>query len=471
METYLVRLSGDVTYRKQSSRFYFERLVAKNIAMALKKAKVIHEPARIFVKGENIDSKILSRIFGVSSYSKCSELEFENLEDLVSKIEEIYKEKVMGKSFAIKCRRSGIHDFNSMDVAKLLGSRLIKYAKKVDLENPELKINIEIRNNKAYVYEEIEKGPSGLPIGIGEHVLSLFSGGFDSPVASWFVAKRGCLVDFLHFAFGGLSDVKPVFDTAKYLSDNWFYGYKPKFYIVRFSEIIKEIMSKLPNPIWQIALRRTMYLAAEKLAIEKGHEALVTGEALSQATSQTIRNLRIAEQGINLPLIRPLIGFDKHEIIGKSKEIGTYEFSLKVEELCGVAIGPLTARANIEKFFSEFQSFDLNLIDKALKELIEIKIDEDPEKIKEIFKEEEFVIDYIPKGSIIVNLMPEKMKIENSITFEDFDAEKFKDSLVIFVCKKGLTSKGIASYYRKEGIKAYSLAGGFEGYKRILSKL
>ncbi|MDT7892527.1 MAG: tRNA uracil 4-sulfurtransferase ThiI [Thermoproteota archaeon] len=472
MKVYLIRLSGDVTYRKSSSRFYFEDLVIKNIKYALRKhekeAKIIHEPARIYVEDEDIDSSIFKRIFGISSFSECEVIQFSNLEDLAQKIEERYKEEVKGKSFAIRCQRSGKHDFTSMDAAKMIGAKLKPYALKVNLENPDVEINVEIRDDKAYVFKERIAGPGGLPIGVGEHVLSLFSGGFDSPVASWFIAKRGCKVDFLHFAFGGLSEVYPVYSVAKFLYENWFYGYKPRFFVVRFAEMIKEIMLKIPNMIRQVALRRFMYLAAEKIALKNGHEALVTGEALSQATSQTMRNLRVAEFGISLPIIRPLIGFDKQEIITLSRNIGTYELSLKVEELCGIAVGPLTPKADIDKFFNDIQKIDFSILDKLIAQAIELDLDESDEKIKELLKEEEFVINYIPTDSVVVNLMPDKFSIHKAISFNEFDEEKYKDSLIIFVCEKGLTSKGLAKYYREKGYKAYSLEGGFEGYKKIL---
>jgi len=473
-KVYLIRLSGDVTYRKSGSRFYFERLVVNNIRNALIKmgvnGKVIHEPARIFVFSNDLDSSIFSKIFGISSYSECNEYEFSNLDELIAQIENDYKEKVKDKSFAIKCRRSGTHNFTSMDVAKLLGSRLKPYAKKVDLENPDITIYIEIRENKAYVFEEILQGPGGLPIGSGDKVLSLFSGGFDSPVASWFVAKRGSKVDFLHLSFGGLSEVLPVFLVARYLYNNWFYGYKSRFFVLRFSAVIKEILSKLPNMIWQVALRRMMYLVAERVALEYGEEAIVTGESIAQATSQTLRNLRVAEYGISLPILRPLIGFDKNEIINLAKRIGTYDLSLNVEELCGIAIGPLTPRADLEMFFKNIENIDKSVIDKSLSTLEEYDLDEDLEKIKQKMKDEDYVLDYIPSNAIVVNLMPDKLKLDRAINIEMFDEEKYKNDIILFVCEKGLTSKGLAKFYREAGFKAYSLAGGFENYKKIVQK-
>jgi thiamine biosynthesis protein ThiI len=234
VKTYLIRLTSDITYRRRGSRFHFESLVVRNIKAALKKhgknAKVFHEPARIYVQGDDIDPSLFKRIFGISSFSECEVFEFTDLDDLANKVEQIFKNEVKGKTFAVRCQRSGNHNFTSRDVEIVVGAKLRPYALKVDLKNPDLEINVEIRDNRAYIFSEKIPGPGGLPIGSGDLVLSLFSGGFDSPVASYLVAKRGCKVDFLHFAFGGLSEVFPVWAVAKSLYENWFYGYKPRFF-------------------------------------------------------------------------------------------------------------------------------------------------------------------------------------------------------------------------------------------------
>jgi thiamine biosynthesis protein ThiI len=210
-----------------------------------------------------------------------------------------------------------------------------------------------------------------------------------------------------------------------------------------------------------------MYLAGEKIALKFGHEALITGEAIFQATSQTIRNIRSAEFGISLPIIRPLISYDKQEIIFLSQSIGTYDLSLNVEELCGIATGPVTSRADPNEFFSEIQKIDVRILDKLVDETFELDLDESKEKIKEILKEDEYVINYIPTNSVVVSLLPQKFP--NSISVNEFDEEKYKDSIVVFVCERGFTSKGLAKYYRKLGFKAYSFSGGFENLKKILN--
>lgn len=470
--SYLIRFSGDVTYRKHNSRTLFEDTLMHNLVQALKKNKLQYKlvklSARIYLETDKEASNILSKIFGIHSFSPCNKIEFSSLAELGKGVLELYKEVVKGKKFAIRCRRTGKHDFNSEQASSYIGSLLLPYSSGVNLDNPDVEVGVEIRDNYAFVFDKTIGGPSGIPIGTGDNVLSLFSGGFDSPVASWFLAKRGCKVDFIHFAFGSLDDTIDVVKVAKYLADNWFYGYEPRMYIVQMSSFINEIMKKLVPKIWQVALRKGMYIASEMLALEKNYDAMLTGESIAQATSQTARNIRVAEEGISLPIFRPLIGLDKNEIIDFAKKIGTYELSLKVQELCSIAIGPLTPRADPEKFRKDFNTLNLDIIKEAVKNRIEIDfsmpLDEQLLKIKE---NEDFSINYIPHDAVIVNLMPEKMKIPNSLTLLDLTDEILNKSTVIFVCEKGLTSKGLAKHYRNLGYRTYSLEGGFEGYNKL----
>ncbi len=470
--TYLIRFSGDVTYRRHNSRSLFEKLVLRNIILAMKKHNVFFKvyklSSRIILKTNKDVSNVLNKIFGISSFSYCNEINFENLEELAKKVFELNKNKIKNKTFAIRCRRVGKHDFNSMQVARYIGGLLNPFSNGVDLENPEVEINLEIRGKKAFVYDNVFEGSNGLPIGSGDKLISLFSGGFDSPVAAWFLAKRGCKVDFLHFAFGSLTDTIDVISVAKILADNWFYGHDSKFYIIQMNSFINEIMKNIEPRIWQVVLRRGMYLASERFSIMKNYEGMITGESVAQATSQTIRNIRVAEEGIQLPIFRPLIGWDKKDIIDLSKKIGTYESSLRVQELCSIAIGPLTPKADPEKFRKDFEKLDLSIIDKAINDYIEINLSSlNEEQILKLKEKEDYVINYIPSDAIVVNLMPEKMKIPNSLTLMDLNDEKLKNNMVIFVCEKGLTSKGLAKHYRSLGIKAYSLFEGFEGYKKL----
>jgi len=203
----------------------------------------------------------------------------------------------------------------------------------------------------------------------------LFSGGIDSPVASWMILKRGCRVHLLFFNIGGEPHLKGARKVAEVLAKKWFYGYKPKLYVVDIRPIIPFIAEKVPEHYRIIILRRTMMRIAEKLAWKIGAEALVTGESLGQVASQTLRNLRVIDDAVDVLVLRPLIGFDKQEIVDMAMKIGTYEESKKLEEYCTLGIRKPTTRANLEEARRYEEQLGLEpLIDKLIEAAEEISL-------------------------------------------------------------------------------------------------
>ncbi|TRM72955.1 tRNA 4-thiouridine(8) synthase ThiI, partial [Sulfolobus sp. E5] len=145
----------------------------------------------------------LSKMFGVAYFSPIIIYDFSDLHDIVNKAEEVFSEVVKDKTFAVRVKRIGKHNFSSLDAQREIGSRLYRYSRGVNLENPEVEVFLDIRNNKAYLYYKKYKGPRGLPVGIAGKTIVLFSGGIDSPVATWMIMKRGALPVILNFNLGG----------------------------------------------------------------------------------------------------------------------------------------------------------------------------------------------------------------------------------------------------------------------------
>jgi len=164
----------------------------------------------------------------------------------------------------VRVKRSGQHKFTSLDVARKVGELLKPYSAGVDLENPEVTVELEVRGSVAYLYTRTIRGPGGLPVGVEGKALVLFSGGFDSPVAAWFTAKRGVKVDFLHYYMGSTLSTYYAFQVAKELAFKWLYGYQPVFILVDFTDIISEISRKVEWSYRQVVLRAVMYSVAEK---------------------------------------------------------------------------------------------------------------------------------------------------------------------------------------------------------------
>jgi len=289
---YLLRL-GELTLKTGRSRERFESRLMENIRDALetngfRDYELSISPGRIYLRVDGDAMEILTRVFGVVGVVRVVSHKFESLEDIVEKGVEIYRDMVRGRSFGVRTRRVGRHSFRSIDVNRALGEALLKYAERVDLTDPDIWVRLEIRGERVYYYLEEREGPGGLPLGTGGSALALFSGGFDSPVATWLAMRRGVEMHMVHFQLGGERHFNKVLRVAIQLARSWGYGYKPILYRVDFRDIAREIRNRVRRDYRIVILKRLMYRAAEKLLEMMGGEALVTGESVGQVSSQTL---------------------------------------------------------------------------------------------------------------------------------------------------------------------------------------
>jgi len=283
------------------------------------------------------------------------------------------------ETFAIRSRR--VHKtlpFNSMEVNRQIGAAVVeKYAKKVDLKTADLTCTIEIFKEKAFVSVDKFPGPGGMPVGTAGRVMALMSGGFDSPIAAYYAMKRGARVDFIHFHTYPFTN-KASQDKVKQLVEtlNTFQG-RAALFMVPFTETQQEILMAVPEGYRIIFYRRFMMRIAESLAKKRNTLALVTGESLGQVASQTLENIGVVEEVTKLPVLRPLIGFDKNEIMGVGRRIGTYEISaLPHDDACTrfMPKNPVI-RAKIDEVLAIEEDLDVNeMVDQNLQkmELIEL---------------------------------------------------------------------------------------------------
>jgi len=252
--------------------------------------------------------------------------------------EEILKEveKKSFSSFAVITRRSNKNfPLNSQEVNRIIGKEVQDRTNtKVDLDHPELPIHIEILDKEILFYFEKISGPGGLPVGVSGKVASLLSGGIDSPVAAYQMMKRGCECSFIHFhsaPFTSIASQEKVKEVIEILTRHQF---NSRLYLIPFAELQQEITTKTPPPYRVILYRRFMVRIAEEVAKREGALALVTGESMGQVASQTLSNMTTIESATTLPILRPLIGLNKQEIIRLAKEIGTYEISIEPHDDC-----------------------------------------------------------------------------------------------------------------------------------------
>lgn len=378
---------GEIGVKGVGTRRRMEGLLVKALKEALEsfkvKGKIEVSEGRVFIwEPEDVEAavKAAARVFGVKSLSPAYATEFAGLEDLVARASEFFSEKVKGKVFRVRARRVGLHSFTSKDVERALGAKLLELgASKVNLENPEYTAYVEIRGRRLFLYDKIHEGPGGLPLGSEEPVLVLFSGGFDSTVASWTLMKRGCPVHLVHYDLGFPETVKVALEAAKFLSDNWSYGHRMKMYIVNFKGAALIVNGLVSPPYRTLVMRKLMVKHAESLAEKLGIEALATGESISQVASQTIRNIHLIERNTKLPILRPLAGMDKDEIIKISMKIGAYEINKKQIEVCGLAATP-TPKGRLGRFEKELDKasdiivpdpIEVDLKNSSLKEALE----------------------------------------------------------------------------------------------------
>ncbi|MDD5434964.1 MAG: tRNA 4-thiouridine(8) synthase ThiI [Nitrospira sp.] len=278
----------------------------------------------------------ISKVFGIANFSFVRRVsnEIESIKKAV--LADVKENNLSFNSFRIRTSR-GYKEYplTSMDVDRIVGA-LIKEEtnSRVNLSNPELTIFIEILLKDALLYTEKVQGPGGLPVGTSGRVVCLLSGGIDSPVAAWRMMKRGCSVNFVHFhsyPYQSKTSQEKVEDIAEVLSP---YQNSSVKYLIPFGDIQKEIMLTVPAKYRIVLYRRIMLRIAEAIAKKEGALALVTGDSLGQVSSQTLENISTIEDAVELPVLRPLIGMDKIEIITQAKEIGTYDISIIPDQDC-----------------------------------------------------------------------------------------------------------------------------------------
>jgi len=222
-----------------------------------------------------------------------------------------------------------------MDIEKALGAAVCdRTGKKVSLKHPDVTIYVELLSKDAFCSAEKIEGPGGMPVGVSGQVACLISGGIDSPVAAYRMMKRGCLASFIHFSGRPLvsrASEEKVHELVRHLTT---FQYDSRLYVIPFGAIQRDIILSAPAPLRIVLYRRMMIRIAEELARKEQCWALVTGDSLGQVASQTPQNLCVIEAAAELPILRPLIGMDKREIIDEARRLGTYETSIEPDQDC-----------------------------------------------------------------------------------------------------------------------------------------
>ncbi|TNF06061.1 MAG: tRNA 4-thiouridine(8) synthase ThiI [Gammaproteobacteria bacterium] len=322
-------------------------------------------------KDEDITGQVadlLARTPGIANFSKVQHFPLGSFDDILEKTLAVWKEKLEGKTFVLRVKRSGKHDFTSGDVERIVGGGLLhgSEAAGVSLKQPDITVRLEIKQQELFVIEETTQGLGGFPLGSQDTVISLISGGFDSTVSSYLTTKRGLRTHYLFFNLGGRAHEVGVKEVAFYLWNKFGSSHRVRFVTVPFEGVVGEILSKVRNSEMGVVLKRMMLRAATEVAEEMGVQALVTGESVAQVSSQTLANLAVIDSVTKTLVLRPLITSDKNDIIDIARAIGTEQFAASMPEYCGVISVKPTTRAREDKVVAEEANFDFSVLEQAV---------------------------------------------------------------------------------------------------------
>lgn len=308
----------------------------------------------------------IRQVFGVANCSPAlrSPLTLEGMEETADRV-------LAGRSFQtfrVTARRANkAFPLTSQQINEALGDFVRKrFPVRVDLKNPELTLFVQILPKEAFLHLEKTPGPGGLPVGVAGRVVVLISGGIDSPVAAYRMMRRGCLVSFVHFHGAPFLDRRTQEKTREIVKLLTRFQYASRLTLVPFGELQQEIVVNVPAQYRVLLYRRLMARIAEHMAGLEGAKAIVTGESLGQVASQTLENLTVTEEAVELLVLRPLIGMDKEEISDQARGIGTYEISIQPDQDCCTLFVPRhpATRATVEEIARAELTLDIDRLVK-----------------------------------------------------------------------------------------------------------
>ncbi|MDD6979516.1 MAG: tRNA 4-thiouridine(8) synthase ThiI [Firmicutes bacterium] len=381
---------------KGMNKPYFERMLLDRIKKLLKKfdgVKAYRHEGLIFVRadkelnpgteGKQAILKEIGKVFGVASISPAMECE-STMEDIGQTAVEYMMEAIEErgvKTFKVNAKRADKNfPVKSPDISRQIGAAVLKGCKvlKVDVHNPDVKLFVDVRHDKSYVYQDKIPGFGGLPLGTNGKGMSLLSGGIDSPVATWMMAKRGMMIEAVHFhsfPYTSQRAREKVEELAALVAT---YCGRFRMHVINLLPIQEQIVQNCPEEETTILVRRFMMRIAEELAAGNGCNMLITGENLGQVASQTAEALVVTDASVKMPVMRPLIGLDKTDIMDLAKDIGTYDKSIEPYEDCCTVFLPKhpATKPKLERILASESKLDCEgLIREAIEkeEIVEIR--------------------------------------------------------------------------------------------------
>ncbi|MFZ7276556.1 tRNA uracil 4-sulfurtransferase ThiI [Avibacterium endocarditidis] len=471
---FIIKLFPEIMIKSESVRKRFIKILTGNIRNILNKyddtVAVVKHWDYIEVRSKNAENRallieLLGRIPGIHHFLEVEEKPFNSVQDIFQQTLQDVAPLLENKTFCVRVKRKGKHDFSSLDVERYVGGGLNQHiaSAKVKLSNPDVTVRIDIEDDKMMLVKARHTGLGGYPIGTQEDVLSLISGGFDSGVSSYMLIRRGSRVHYCFFNLGGAAHEIGVKQMAYHIWNRFSGSHKVRFVAINFEPVVAEILENIDNGQMGVVLKRMMVRAASKVAERFGIQAIVTGEALGQVSSQTLTNLRLIDEAADALVLRPLITHDKEQIIAMAKEIGTDDIAKSMPEFCGVISKNPTVKAVREKILSEENHFDFRVLESAVQNAQYLDIRQIAEQTEKEVVEVD-TISVLGENDIVIDIRSPEETDENplelagqevrlipfyklSTLFPELDQSK---NYVLY-CERGVMSKLQALYLKENG--------------------
>lgn len=478
---FIIKLFPEITIKSQSVRLRFIKMLTGNIRNVLRKhaehVAVLRHWDHIEVRSKDASAMDdirdeLTRIPGIHHVLEVDDQPYTDMHNIFEQTLETYRHELEGKTFCVRVKRRGKQDFNSQDVERYVGGGLNQHIEsaKVNLTNPQVTVNLEVENDRLLLVKRRIEGIGGFPIGTQEDVLSLISGGFDSGVSSYMLLRRGCRVHYCFFNLGGAAHEIGVKQTAHYIWNRFGSSHKVRFISIDFAPVVGEILEKVDDGQMGVVLKRMMVRAASKIAERYGVQALVTGEALGQVSSQTLTNLRLIDNASDTLILRPLISHDKEHIIKLARQIGTEDLAKTMPEFCGVISKSPTVKAVKAKIEEEEGKFDFSILERVVQEAVNLDIRQIAVQAQEQIVEIE-TVDAFGEMDVVLDIRAPDEQESNPLILARGEVkllpfykvgshfgELDKTKNYLLYCDRGVMSKLQALYLREQGytnVKVY----------------
>ena len=471
---FIIKLFPEIMIKSDSVRKRFIKILTSNIRNVLlretENVAVIRNWDFIEVRAKVAEEApmvldLLKRTPGIHHILEVEEYPFETMHDIFEQTLAQVREELEGKTFCVRVRRKGKHEFRSLDVERYVGGGLNQRIEtaSVKLTKPDVTVRIDIDNDKMLLVKVRHEGLGGYPIGTQEDVLSLISGGFDSGVSSYMLIRRGSRVHYCFFNLGGAAHEIGVKQMAYHIWSRYSTSHKVRFVAINFENVVGEILEKIDNGQMGVILKRMMVRAASKIAERFDIQAIVTGEALGQVSSQTLTNLRLIDKASDTLVLRPLITHDKEQIIAMAKEIGTDDIAKSMPEFCGVISKNPTVKAIESKIVEEEGHFNFEVLEQAVQNAQFLDIREIAQQTeKEVISVE--TTTELGKNDVILDIRsPEEtdeapLKLDN-VAVKELPFYKLSSQFAaldqtknyLLYCQRGVMSKLQALYLKENG--------------------